>query len=31
VPESLLRLSVWIEDPADLWADLNDALAAALT
>jgi cystathionine gamma-synthase len=31
VPESLLRLSVGIEDPADLWADLNDALAAALT
>ncbi|MFM9048547.1 MAG: cystathionine gamma-synthase, partial [Actinomycetota bacterium] len=26
VPESLLRLSVGIEDPADLWADLDRAL-----
>jgi len=26
VPESLLRLSVGIEDPADLWADLDQAL-----
>lgn len=26
VPESLLRLSVGIEDPADLWSDLDQAL-----
>ncbi len=30
VPESLLRLSVGIEDAADLWADLDAALSAAL-
>lgn len=30
VPESLLRLSVGIEDPADLWADLDTALRATL-
>ncbi|MEV7647131.1 PLP-dependent aspartate aminotransferase family protein [Arthrobacter sp. NPDC089319] len=29
VPENLLRLSVGIENPADLWADLEQALAAA--
>jgi cystathionine gamma-synthase len=29
VPESLLRLSVGIEDVDDLWADLDDALTAA--
>jgi cystathionine gamma-synthase len=29
VPESLLRLSVGIEDVEDLWADLSCALAAA--
>jgi cystathionine gamma-synthase len=29
VPENLLRLSVGIENPADLWADLDQALAAA--
>ena len=29
VPENLLRLSVGIEDPADLWADLDSALRAA--
>jgi cystathionine gamma-synthase len=29
VPESLIRLSVGVEDPADLWADLDQALAAA--
>jgi cystathionine gamma-synthase len=27
LPPSLLRLSVGIEDPEDLWADLADALA----
>ncbi len=31
VPESLLRLSVGIEDPADLWADLDSALLAAVS
>ncbi len=29
VPENLLRLSVGIENPADLWADLEQALTAA--
>ncbi|MFT4470355.1 trans-sulfuration enzyme family protein [Arthrobacter sulfonylureivorans] len=29
VPENLLRLSVGIENPADLWADLDQALIAA--
>ena len=29
VPESLLRLSVGVEDPEDLWADLEQALKAA--
>ena len=29
VPENLLRMSVGIEDPADLWADLDSALRAA--
>jgi cystathionine gamma-synthase len=29
VPENLLRLSVGIENPADLWADLKQALSAA--
>ena len=29
VPESLLRLSVGIEDVEDLWADLEQALDAA--
>jgi cystathionine gamma-synthase len=27
LPPSLLRLSVGIEDPEDLWADLAEALA----
>ena len=27
VPETLLRLSVGIEDPEDLWSDLAQALA----
>lgn len=29
MPESLLRLSVGVEDPEDLWADLEQALEAA--
>jgi cystathionine gamma-synthase len=29
VPESLLRLSVGIEDVEDLWADLDRALSRA--
>jgi cystathionine gamma-synthase len=28
VPEGLLRLSVGIEDPEDLWSDLSRALGA---
>lgn len=31
VPGGLLRLSVGLEHPADLWADLDDALNAAFT
>jgi cystathionine gamma-synthase len=30
VPDTLIRLSVGIEDPDDLWADLSQALDAAL-
>lgn len=30
VPEGLIRLSVGIEDPEDLWADLDQALRTAL-
>lgn len=30
VPEGLIRISVGIEDPEDLWADLDQALRAAL-
>ena len=29
VPPGLLRLSVGLEDPEDLWADLTTALEAA--
>ena len=29
LPPSLLRLSVGIEDPNDLWADLDAAIRAA--
>jgi cystathionine beta-lyase/cystathionine gamma-synthase len=29
ISESLLRLSVGLEDPEDLWADLEQALDAA--
>jgi cystathionine gamma-synthase len=29
VPENLIRLSVGLEDPEDLWADLDQALATA--
>jgi cystathionine beta-lyase/cystathionine gamma-synthase len=29
ISEGLLRLSVGLEDPEDLWADLEQALAAA--
>jgi len=31
VPETLLRLSVGVEDVDDLWSDLSDALDASLT
>ncbi|MBU6148530.1 MAG: PLP-dependent transferase, partial [Actinomycetales bacterium] len=30
VPEALIRLSVGIEHPADLWSDLDQALTVAV-